>query len=281
MGEAFASTYLDTIGKPIPVKARSFKNGLPLAKKAHVRLFVLAGQRNMEGEDAFVSQIPQVPGFEPLAQDQQDILYRYSLGGGVRISSKWEPLGPIDHLGNFGPELSLGAYLRKSLGTKDGIAIVKFTHSGAQGPDWLPKGSPESRRNLYPKFTAFIRDAMDDLTRQGYNVTLEGVFWHTGENDTYFGPYFRNYATWMQQLIAQTRLDFKQPALPWFISEQHPAAIWKNMDAINSSLHTLAESDKTVHIIKTAHLPHERLHFGTKGTLLLGDEFAQAYLNKH
>ena len=277
MGEAFAAAYLDAVGKPLPVKDRSFKAGLPLAKKAHVRLFVLAGQRNMEGEDSFVSQIPQVPGFESLAQDQKDVIFRYSLGGGVQTSHSWEALGPVDHLGTFGPELSFGARLRKSVAT-DGIAIVKFTHSGAQSPDWAPGGSPKARRNLYPAFTAFIRSAMNDLTKQGCDVTLEGIFWHTGENDTYFGPYLQNYAASMQKLIAGVRQDFKQPALPWFISEQHPGAIWKNMTAINGAIHTLAESDKTITVVKTAHLPHERLHFGTRGTLLLGEELAKAYM---
>lgn len=64
--------------------------------------------------------------------------------------------------------------------------MVKFTHNGAQSPDWSPQGSPESRRNLYPKFLAFVRAAIQDLTRQGYDCRLEGIFWHTGENDTYF-----------------------------------------------------------------------------------------------
>ena len=186
----------------------------------------------------------------------------------------------MEYLGNFGPELSFGARLQKSLGGKDGIAIVKFTHSGAQGPDWFPQGSPEARRNLYPRFTTFVRDAMEDLTRQGYECTLEGVFWHTGENDTYFGPYFRNHAAWMQRLIDQVRLDFPQPTLPWFISEQHPGAIWKHMEAINRGLDTLAQSGKAIFVIKTGHLPHERVHFGTKGTLLLGEELAQAYLKR-
>ena len=43
--------------------------------------------------------------------------------------------------------------------------MVKFTHNGAQSPDWSPQGSPESWRNLYPKFLAFVRSAIQDLTR--------------------------------------------------------------------------------------------------------------------
>lgn len=278
MGEAFAAAYLKEVGQPLAVPKRTFKDRLPIAKGARVRLFVLAGQRNMEGEDSFASEIPQAAEFAPLARPQNEVLFRYSLGGGAKTAAGWEPLGPVDYLGNFGPELSLGARLRKSLEAKEGIAIVKFTHSGAQSPDWAPRGSPETRRNLYPKFIAFVREAKADLARRGYDCTVEGVFWHTGENDTYFGSYQRNYAVAMKEFITQTRLDLQQPALPWFISEQHPKAIWRNMEAVNAALSLMAQGEQKVFVIPTAHLPHERLHFGTRGTLLLGEQLAQAYL---
>ena len=272
LGEAFGAAYLKEIGKLPKSKERTFAKGLPIAKKGRIRLFVLAGQRNMEGEDAFVSELPAA-----LAQPQNDVLFRYSLGGGVQNSKNGEPLGPVSALGNFGPELSLGAQLRKSLPASEGIALLKFTHSGAQGPDWLPQGSPESRRNLYPKFLAFLRDAHSDLTRQGYEPTWEGIFWHPGENDTYFTSYLKNYAGWMRSLMAQVRQDLEQPNLSWFVSEQHPKAIWKNMAALNTSLRELAETDKQLVIVKTEHLPHQRAHFGTQGTLLLGEALARAY----
>lgn len=278
LGEAFANAYLDAVGKPFAARKRSFDSGLPtLGKKGRVRVFVLAGQRTMEGEDAFVAQIPQNPRFEGLSRSQNDILFRYSLGGGVQSSRSWEPLGPVDELGNFGPELSLGALLRTTLPPQDTLAVVKFTHSGAQAPDWSPDGSPETRRNLYPKFSKFIREAMEDLGRQGHECTLEGVFWHTGENDTYFTPYQRNYAAGMRRLIAQVRQDLKVQNLPWFISEQHPSAIWKNVAEINATLRTLAQTEPGVFLVPTSHLPYERKYFGTQGTLLLGEEFAKAY----
>ncbi len=280
MGEAFAAAYLRDIGQSPAATDRRFKNGLPIAKPARVRLFVLAGQRNLEGEDSFVSEIAQQPSYESLAKDQRDILFRYSLGGGVKSSTGWEPLGPVDDLGNFGPELSFGARLRKSLDAKDGVAIIKFTHSGAQGPDWFPNGSAESHRNLYPKVIRFIRAAQDDLKQQGFESSLEGIFWHTGENDTYFGPYANNNAKWLKQLIDQTRADLKQPDLPWFISEQHKNSPWRNIEPVNAALNEMARTDPRITIIKTSELPHTRLHFGTKGTLLLGEEMAEAYLKK-
>ncbi len=280
MGDAFAAAYLRDIGQPLASTDRRFKNELPIAKPARVRLFVLAGQRNMEGEDSFVSEIAQQPSYESLGKDQNNVLFRYSLGGGVKSSTGWEPLGPVDDLGNFGPELSFGARLRKSLDAKEGVAIVKFTHSGAQGPDWFPNGSAESHRNLYPKLISFIRSAQDDLKQQGFESSLEGIFWHTGENDTYFGPYSQNNAKWLKQLIDRVRVDLKQPDLQWFISEQHKNAPWRNIEPVNAALNELARTDPWITIIKTSELPHARLHFGTKGTLLLGDGMADAYLKK-
>ena len=278
LGEAFADAYLREIGQPPAVADRRFKDALPIAEKARVRLFVLAGQRNMEGEDSFVSEITDVPEFAALLKDQPQTLFRYSLGGGVKSSTDWEPLGPVNSLGNFGPELSCGAKLRKSLAANEGVAVVKFTHSGAQGPDWFPNGSPESHRNLYPKFLAFVRAAQDDLARRGFDCHIEGIFWHTGENDTFFGPYAQNNAKWMTQLIVQLRTDLKQPELKWFITEQHKDAPWRNIDSVNTALNELARGDAHVTILKTSHLPHGKHHFGTKGTLLLGETMADGYL---
>jgi len=285
MGEAFSAAYLRDIGTPLASTDRRNQNELPLAKSAltksaRVRLFVLAGQRNMEGEDSFVSEIAAQPSYEALSGDQENVLFRYSLGGGVKTSSDWGPLGPVDFLGNFGPELSFGARLRKSIDPQDGVAIVKFTHSGAQGPDWFPTGSAESHRNLYSKLISFVRAAQDDLKQQGYAISLEGIFWHTGENDTYFGPYSQNNATWLKQLIDQTRMDLNQPDLAWFISEQHKNSPWRNIETVNDTLNEMARSDPRITIIKTSDLPHARLHFGTEGTLMLGDVMANAYLQK-
>ena len=125
-----------------------------------------------------------------------------------------------------------------------------------------------------------VREAQDNLTRQGYECRVEGIFWHTGENDTYFGPYAQNYSKWMKQLIDRARLDLKLPDLTWYISEQHKDAPWGNMDMVNAGLNEMSVSDRQITIIRTSHLPHGPHHFGTTGTLLLGEEMANAYLKQ-
>jgi hypothetical protein len=274
LGDALAEAWLETMGTKTARNQNTYGETLPLDSDKKVRLFILAGQRNIEGEDAFISELNSLKGTPPTWKAPDSTVYRYSLGGGVRKSLDWAELSPPDYLGNFGPELSMGKRLRYLI--DDGIAMVKFTHSGAQGPDWFPDGSKETHRDLYPRFIAFVQQAIDDLKARGYEVTVEGVFWHPGENDTYF-HYHKNLGPWMKQLIARSRADLKLPHLKWFISEQHEKAIWRNMTVVNEAMNKLAQEDANITVIKTSHLPHQRLHFGTRGTILLGESYATAW----
>lgn len=281
MGHAFANAYLRQIDALKPSPKRSYQGELPIPDNGRVRLFVLAGQRNMEGEDAHVAELGQIDNHQVLVQPQTDVLYRYSLGGGVTVSSDWEPLAPVDELGNFGPELSFGAKLRSQLPKEDGIAIVKFTHSGAQGPDWAPQGNEPEHRQLHQKLLSFVRATVKDLQDRGYSAKVEGVFWHTGENDTYFGPYAQNNAKWNQQWIQQLRLDLEDPSIAFFVSEQHPSSPWVNIDKVNTGLRDMATGLPNVFIISTEGLSHGRRHFGTLGTVQLGNAMADAYLRSN
>lgn len=234
------------------------------AEEEPVRVFLFAGQSNMVGADAHPDRIDEYPD---------------SLGGGASVSSDWEPLGPVGEWAGFGPELSFGAAVRPHLPKKERIVIVKFTHSGAQGPDWSPAGSPESRRNLYPKLIEFVSVAQADLNRQGMECQLSGVFWHTGENDTYYGPYAQNLAKWLKQLIDRTRTDWQTQNLRWFVSEQSAKSPWKNQGQVNAALRELAQTDPNLVVISTDSLPHGKNLFGAEGIVRLGEAYAKAYLD--
>ena len=82
----------------------------------------------------------------------------------------------------------------------------------------------------------------------------------------------------MQQLVDQSRIDLNAPDLRWFISEQHPKFHWPNVERVNAQLMTLGKSDTRIIVIKTEHLPCGPFHFGTEGTLQLGQEMAAVFL---
>jgi len=276
-GENYADAYLRTIGK----KA-STDNSLavwPYPRGSSVKLFVLAGHRNMEGERAFADELRSSQGNEPLANPKASVAYRYNLGGGLKASSDWEPLAPSGPYGTFGPELSFTNTLQQSLSSN--IAILKFTHSGSQINDWTPEGTQAKERNLYSKFIEFIRSAIRDLEGKGHTVELAGVFYHLGENDMAFYPYRKDAAKWLQSTISQSRKDLSRPMLKWYISQQPPPdQKGLNRIDITANISAMSVMDPSLIALKAFDLPpqEEKLVLNTAGILKLGELLAHGYL---
>ncbi|MED5470733.1 MAG: hypothetical protein VX577_03230, partial [Verrucomicrobiota bacterium] len=78
-GINYAEAYLKSIGRSDTV-SRPLKKW-PYKKGELVRLFVLAGHRNMEGERAFVQELREIKDKSFLESDNPEIAYKYSLGG--------------------------------------------------------------------------------------------------------------------------------------------------------------------------------------------------------
>ncbi len=276
-GVNYAEAYLRTIGNK-PTRDRPLK-AWPYEKGSAVKLFVLAGHRNMEGERAFAQELKALRGQETLADDNGQIAFKYSLGGGYKTSNGWEPLGPAGPYDTFGPELSFGKTLQGKV--PGNIAIAKFTHSGSQMNDWTPAGTEAKDRNLYPQFIAFIRDSIKELQAKGHPVELAGIFYHVGENDMSFGPYRSNAAQWLQSTVAKSREDLALPSLKWHVSQQPPTDE-KGLNAIDvtANLAALAAADSAFIHLKVFDLPpqEEKLVITTAGIVQLGNLLAQSYL---
>jgi len=276
-GVNYADAYLKSIGKK-PVDNRPLKVW-PYVKGSTVKLFILAGHRNMEGERAFSQELKALPGQEALANDNDKIAFKYSLGGGYKTSKGWEPLGPIGFYDTFGPELSFGKALQGKV--TGNIAIAKFTHSGSQMNDWTPEGTDAKDRNLYSQFIAFIQESIRQLQARGQHVELVGIFYHVGENDMSFGPYRRDAAKWLKSTVTKSRVDLALPSLKWYVSQQPPTDE-KGLNAIDitGSLDAIASTDPGFIHVKAFNLPPqaEQLVITTPGIVQLGELLAQSYL---
>ena len=272
----YANTYLRSLGKE-PKVSRPLPTW-PYAKGSPVRLFVLAGHRNMEGECAFVQDLKGLR-LGSLQKDEPRIAFKYDVGGGYRVSADWEPLGPAGCYDTFGPELAFAARLHAK--KQSNFAIAKFTHSGSQIVDWTPAGSEAKSRNLYPRFVAFVREAMQSIEAKGNPVELVGVFYHLGENDMSFGPHRQQAAARLAELIAQTRRDLALPKLSWFVSQQPPtddASV--NAIDVTAAVGKLAAADPHLILIKAFDLPgqEQKLVLTTAGVVELGERLAKRYL---
>jgi carbohydrate esterase-like sialic acid-specific acetylesterase len=274
-GVNHATAYLRNIGKEIKSK-RPLKNW-PYAPGSKVKLFVLAGHRNMEGERAFVQELKS-----SLRKDNHKIAFKYSLGGGYKVSDGWEPLGPAGSYDTFGPELSFGSRLQTKL--KANVAIAKFTHSGTQMIDWTLEGSEAKSRNIYPSFLTFVRDSIQQLTEQGHEVELAGIFYHLSENDMSMNSYRNHAIDRLASLVAQSRKDLALPELKWFVSQQPPTD-HENLNAIDviAELEKLAAVDPSLIHIKAFDLPgsEQKLVITTQGIVKLGKMLADSYLKQN
>ena len=276
-GVNYADAYLQKIGNPRkadrPLKAWPYKKG------RKVKLFVLAGHRNMEGERAFVQELKKQRGKSALLKDNHQIAYRYSIGGGYKKSDGWEPLGPAGFYDTFGPELSFGAALTKKV--KGPIAIAKFTHSGSQIIDWTPEGSEAETRNLYPSFLKFIQESMQQIEDRGQKVELAGILYHLGENDMSWSPFRDGASARLQSLVNQSREDLDLPELPWFVSQQPPTDDKQvNQIDVTAKIAEVAAADPYLIHIKAFSLPpqEKKLVLDTKGVIALGEELAKSWL---
>jgi len=275
-GVNYAEAYLRSIGK-LSVPKRPLAKW-PYAKGSTVDLYVLAGHRNMEGERAFVQELPRVKGGKALRRDEPRIAYRYSLGGGVKVSDGWESLGVAGYYDTFGPEVSFGHRMRKK-GMKN-VAIAKFTHSGSQIIDWTKAGSVAKSRNLYPQFLAFVRESVTELESKGHKVRLRAICYHVGENDMSWFPFRRDAAKRLQALVTDLRTDLGMPKLPWIVSQQAPTD-HKNVNKIDpvAEVAAVAAKDRYMTHVTDLKFPEQekQLVLDTAGVVRLGEILADTF----
>ena len=278
-GENYATAYLRTIGLKLD-QPRPFKKW-PYKKSSPVKLFILAGHRNMEGERAFVQELQQLKGHQALLKSNPNIAFKYSLGGSYHVSKGWEPLGLTGYYDTFGPELSFAATITPA--EPGNIAIAKFTHSGSQIIDWTPEGSPAKSRHVYPKFIQFVKQSVQELTAKGHAVEVAGIFYHVGENDMSFHPYRRDAAARVQAIVNQSRKDLALPKLNWYVSQQSPTDVERlnQLDVVGDMAKVAAADPHCIHL-KTFNLPPQEkmLVITTEGIVQLGEVIAKGYL-KH
>jgi len=274
-GVNYAHAYLESIEK-LSERQRELKEW-PYKDKEKIKLFVLAGHRNMEGERAFTDQIRESD--PDLLKDNHSIAYRYDIAAGCKKANGWEPLGPVGLYQNFGPELSFARLMQEKEASK--FAIAKFTDSGSQIIDWTPEGSEQAPgRHVYPRFIRFIKESVEQLEAKGQEVELAGIFYHVGENDMSFMPFRKGSAERIKSIIEQSRVDLGMKNLKWFVSQQPPTDK-ENLNKFDpvAPIAQLGAQDELLIHIKAFDLPTQpkRLVLDSRGIVALGTQLAEAY----
>ena len=251
------------------------------------RVFVFAGQSNMEGADSKVADVDRFPPFRGVTTPRNDVRFWHVIGREDKADSKgWVPLQPVRDM--VGPELVFARDVTEA--TEGDIAIVKVAAGGTHlGGDWNPENP--SGFKMYPLLLKTVRAAMADLEERGFDPVLEGFFWHQGENDMFEESYLRNYGENLAEFLTRVRTDLEAPNLRFYVGELCTKTIWgmdlrPRMADIARGQRAATAADPLAEYVPTSHVGVEigggvglHYHYGTLGQLEHGANYAAAYLS--
>jgi len=218
------------------------------AGKSPVKVFVLAGQSNMEGQGVAdlegkdynnargtLSTVMKDPAKAPLYKHLKDDKGQWTVREDVWAWYKPEngpvKCGPLG-LGftvyggrhHFGPELEFGHVVGDALDNQ--VLLIKTAWGGKSlSKDFRPPSSGGEVGPYYTKMLADVREALADLKKSfpahdGGGYELAGFVWWHGWNDFCGGKAaIEEYEKNLVNLIKDVRKDLKSPNLPVVIGE--------------------------------------------------------------
>ncbi len=185
--------------------------------RAATKVFILAGQSNMDGRGKKSDLVGPLAKF---AEPQADlrIAYSNSTMRGPFHTDGFVPLQPGFSVppgakkesfklpGNtFGPEVSFGRAIADVM-PHDKIVLIKFSEGGTSlHSDW----KLDKPGGLYEQGIAFIRASLKNLSDSGESYELAGIIWHQGESDASLDP--GKYQELLTRFITQMRRIWIRP----------------------------------------------------------------------
>jgi len=258
-----------------------------------IDVYLLAGQSNATGQ-GYLASLP--PGY---VIETKVKLYHSGpphLNSGAAANT-WMPLRQASESPDrFGPELGFGAKIQ-AFYPGHRIAIIKHAHSGTNlYSQWAPGSSSASRGDWGPQFSVFVdtvTPALQKLKDQGLHPILRATLWQQGESDADAGgATAAGYGQNLVNFIRRVREQFNAPSMLFVYGYVYPPPNHgAGVDAVR-----LGESDvdggsgqalsvSGAFVVPTDDLeqraddpntpyPSDRIHFGTRGQLDLGQRMA-------
>jgi DUF1680 family protein len=225
-------------------------SGTPLkqAGKSPVKVFILAGQSNMQGQGVVDMDHPQyynggkgnleyVMANSPLASmytHLKDAEGKWAVRDDVWVRHKTEKRGllkgnlTIGFTGyggatHIGPELQIGHVLGDTI--QNQILLVKTAWGGKSlFADFRPPSSGGEAGPYYTRMLQEVQEALDNLkhdfpTYDGGGYEIAGFIWFQGWNDMFNQAARDEYEANLVNLIKDLRAEWKVPNLPVVIGE--------------------------------------------------------------
>lgn len=218
-------------------------------QKPILRVFLLAGQSNMEGhgvvdlddardynggrgtlarflaDPAVAARWPELREPDGSWHVRDDVFVRYAAEHGtVKAAPLSVGLAVYDDRHHFGPELGVGRQLGRRW--TEPVLLVKTAWGGKSlDVDFRPPGAGGKVGPCYTRMLAGFRDALAALPREfpqlakDRSPVLQGIVWFQGWNDGCDDKAAAAYRENLAQLILDLRAEFGDPTLPFVLGE--------------------------------------------------------------
>ena len=256
------------------------------APKKKIKVFILAGQSNMEGRtDGSKLDRASRARLEGV-QDRVQLAFNFEPVQplDVQKASKWIVESyKVDRI--FGPELFFGIGLAEAW-SDDEILLIKRTEGGTSlygcwNPDWEAEKAEAmgetDRPNLYGDLITYTRDVLSTYRTDAYEIC--GVLWVQGERDSEEPLAAANYGENLRKLVERFRVDLVNPNLPFLLFQVGRGKVVEGMQQV-------AREVPNVVLIPQSLDPdsadfYDKIpngHYNHLGQKKLGLRFAEAYL---
>ena len=171
-----------------------------LAKEKPLKVFVLAGQSNMVGIRAKVSELP-----DDLKGEQKTAFFF--------DGRRWISVAPgKTEKRGFGPEISFALRMSKKL--DEPVGIIKHSVGASS---LSVKWSPSNPKSLYARLLRKVKAA-----QKSRKIEIVGMLWMQGGRDAKYQKMARAYAANLAKFIEAVRKDFKSPDMFFIAGRVNP-----------------------------------------------------------
>lgn len=270
-----------------------------------IRVFVLAGQSNMNGF-GYNKDLPNdLKTFKDVYIFQGNSVPDGDLNGGI---GKWEVLKPGNGTGfktdgktntlsdRFGLELSFAKRM-KELFPNDKIALIKYAREGtsidsvarADFGCWDADFHGKNGINQYDNFLKTVKNALSETDIDGNGkrdeIIPSGILWMQGEGDASYDEEIANrYYSHLKTLMNQMRAALLTDDLPVVIGrisdsgKNEKGRVWNTGELVQYAQEKFVENDKNAAIVRSTkkyNYGNDPWHYDSSGYIDLGKNFAE------
>jgi hypothetical protein len=260
-----------------------------IESKNKIKVFILAGQSNMEG---------RADGTKLLQEDDERLLKAQK---NVQLAYNNEPLIPINPVKPtpgiaetynrtliFGPEIFFGITLSE-IWPDEEILLIKLSEGGTSlhgcwNANWSEDKATimneEQESKLYSSLTNYIEQILSEYKTDEYELC--GMLWVQGETDAGNKIAASAYGRNLNQFIGQIRQDLKKENLPFILFQVGHGKVVEGMIDVSKSLTNVTLIPQSLEPMSADFYSKlENGHYNYEGMKKLGERFAEVFLERY